>query len=285
MSEESGTLWIVATPIGTLSDLAPRAADLLSSVDLILAEDTRRTRRLLSHFGISVRNRLRSLHEHNEHENVEGVLGQLKNGRQIALVSDAGTPALSDPGFLLIKEAREQGICVLSVPGPSAFTTALAASGQPPLPALLVGFLPPKSGPRQRKIASFAGNSWTLVIFLSPHRLRKELEDLRSGLGADRSATLLKELSKAHEKAVYGPLEVLVDCTECDHPRGEYVIVIGPPVEHQEIQEDLDDETIRLRFAAMLAAGAKRNDALKTIVKETGRHRREVYHLLFTSKS
>ncbi len=152
MNEGAGTLWIVATPIGTMTDMGQRAREVLGRVDMLLAEDTRRTRRLLSGLGIEASGRVRSLHEHNEQRVIPMVLDVLRGGQDVAIVSDAGTPVLSDPGFLLVRTLREEGLNVASVPGPSAFTAALAASGQPPLPATLVGFLPPRSGARRRKL-------------------------------------------------------------------------------------------------------------------------------------
>ena len=188
-------MWIVATPIGTLGDLSPRGREILGSVELILAEDTRRARRLLAHLEVPTRGRLQSLHEHNEAQKVPALLANLQEGGSIALISDACTPVLSDPGYLLVRAARKEALPVSSVPGASAFTTALAASGQPPLPATLSGFLPSRSGPRQRRIAELDEAPWTLVILLSPHRLARELADLSDVLGAERRATLLAELS------------------------------------------------------------------------------------------
>ncbi|MCJ7754706.1 MAG: 16S rRNA (cytidine(1402)-2'-O)-methyltransferase, partial [Thermoanaerobaculales bacterium] len=228
MCETPGTLWIVATPIGTLGDLSPRAREILATVDLILAEDTRRARRLLSHLDVSARGRLQSLHEHNEEQKVPSLLAKLRESQSIALVSDAGTPVLSDPGYLLVRSVREEGMPVCSVPGPSAFTTALAAAGQPPLPATLCGFLPPRPGSRRRRIAELDAVSWTLVILLSPHRLARELADLEEVLGGKRRATLLAELSKRYERAVSGTLSELARGMEAEKPRGEYVLVVAP---------------------------------------------------------
>ena len=202
--DSPGTLWIVATPIGSLGDLAPRAVEVLEQVDVILAEDTRRARALLAHFNVAAAGRLRSLHEHNESRQVPELVERLEGGSSIALMSDAGTPVLSDPGYRLVCAARQAELPVASVPGASSFTAALAAAGQPPLPALLCGFLPPRRGPRCRRIAELANHPWTTVVLLSPHRLRAELEDLAEGLGADRPATLLAELSKRFERARIG---------------------------------------------------------------------------------
>ena len=279
----SGTLWIVATPIGSLDDLGIRARTVLESVDLILAEDTRRTRKLLSHAGVASGGRLQSLHEHNEASRVSWVVGQLENGREVALVSDAGTPALSDPGFLVVRAARRAGASIRSVPGPSAYAAALAASGQPPLPAVLAGFLPAKAGPRRRKISEIAGWSGTTVVLLSPHRLERELEDLAEGLGGDRQATLLAEISKRHERAVSGALGELARSPEAEAPRGEYVVVIGPEVpDGPEIQVDPADAAAAYNRA--VAAGLDRRGALKVASETLGLSRKQLYAKLLEAE-
>lgn len=278
MARQPGTLWIVATPIGTLGDLSPRACEILDNVDLILAEDTRRTRNLLGHVDIAPRRRLVSLHEHNEPERLAFALSALADGRSIALVSDAGTPVLSDPGFLLVREARAAGATIASVPGPSAFTAALAASGQPPLPATLVGFLPARAGARRSRIAELAGVDWSLVVLLSPHRLSAELEALADGLGADRPATLLVELSKLHERALSGTLGELARSDEADAPRGEYVVVVGPTVAAP--SSEADPMEIRRTYRDALASGQSRKDAMKAVALTFGLPRRAVFDVL-----
>jgi len=281
---ESGTLWIVATPTGTLSDLGARARDVLAAVDRILVEDTRRARTLLSSAGVRAGRRLRSFHEHNEAKLVDGVVEDLAAGLDVALISDAGTPCLSDPGFLLVRRVRLQGLKVCSVPGPSAFTAALAASGQPPLPATLVGFLPARRGPRRRRIADIGPTPWTLVIFLSPHRLADELEDLAAGLGEGRPATLLAEISKLHERALSASLGELAASDEAGRPRGEYVLVIGPEGDRASAAGPADPDEVRAAFEAARAAGRDRRQALKDAARATGVPRREVYAVLFGSK-
>lgn len=282
MVEERGILWVVATPIGTLSDLGQRARDVLAETDVILAEDTRRTRRLLTGVGLTTGRRLSSLHEHNEEQRVARVIADLESGLNVALLSDAGTPALSDPGFRLIREARRRGLRVCSVPGPSAFTAALAASGQPPLPATLVGFLPPRGAPRRRRIGDLAALPGSLVILLSPHRLRAELEDLAEGLGGDRPATLLAEISKLHERALVASLADLAASSESAHPRGEYVVVVGPP-DAAAGEEEPDAEAVRTAYAEAVAAGMDRPTALKTVARRLGLSRRQVYPLVVGS--
>jgi len=279
----NGTLWIVATPIGSLDDFAPRARGVLETVDLILAEDTRHSRRLLTHVGVVARGRLRSLHEHNEERKVSALVSAIEEGRSVALLSDAGTPVLSDPGFLLVREARRYGLPVRSVPGPSAYTTALAAAGQPPLPATLVGFLPYRRGARLRRIAELAAVPWTLVVLLSPHRLGAELEDLVRGLGEDRPATLLAELSKVHERGIVCSLGELLGSEEVTRPRGEYVLVVGPrsPAADAEV---VTAEQAGVAFEQALAAGHDRREAMRAAARRLDVSRRELYSLLLENE-
>jgi len=272
-----GTLWLVATPIGTMEDLSPRAREVLGEVDLILAEDTRRTRGLLGRLGIPAGRRLLSFNEQNEARRIPGILERLASGASVALVSDAGTPVLSDPGFLLIREARARGLAVLSVPGPSAFTAALAASGLPPLPATLAGFLPPRAGARRRALERLAGAPGTLVLLVSPHRLGAELADAAAVLGADRPAALVAEVSKLHERAVNGTLAELAACREAEAPRGEYVLVVGPPPEER--PEPGAAEASRA-YEEALAEGHPRPEALRRAARHLGISRRRLYALL-----
>ena len=278
----SGILWIVATPIGTLEDLSPRARRVLGEVDLILAEDTRRARTLLSHLGLRARGRLRSLHEHNEKRQVEPLVEALQSGRSLALVSDAGMPVLSDPGYLLVRAVREEGLPVCSVPGASAFTTALAAAGQPPLPATRCGFLPPRAGPRRRRIAELDVASWTLVILLSPHRLARELADLEEVLGGERRATLLAELSKRYERAVPGTLSELARGMEAENPRGEYVLVVAPRDHRRD--GDADPEAVRAEYQRALTEGMDRRGALRATAQRFGIRRRNVFDLVVSDR-
>ena len=282
MCQPSGTLWIVATPIGTIGDLSPRAREILGTVDLILAEDTRRARRLLSHLEVSARGRLQSLHEHNEEQKVPSLLAKLREGQSIALVSDAGTPVLSDPGYLLVRAVREEDLPVCSVPGASAFTTALAAAGQPPLPATLCGFLPPRPGPRRRRIAELDAGGWTLVVLLSPHRLARELADLEDVLGGERRATLLAELSKRYERAKSGTLEELARGTEADKPRGEYVLVVAPRDPNG--GGNADPEAVRAEYQRRLREGMERREALRATARQFGIRRRNVFDIVASDR-
>jgi len=269
----------VATPIGTLDDFAPRAREVIDRATMILAEDTRRTLTLLRHVGVAPEGRLLSFHEHNENRRLEQALVTLRDGGSVVLMSDAGTPVLSDPGFGLVRAVRKAALPVATVPGPSSFTAALAASGQPPLPATLVGFLPARKGARRNRIEELSRTSWTLVVLLSPHRLAAELEALADGLGPARSATLLAELSKLHERAIMGSLGELAVSDEAGEPRGEYVIVIGPD-ESPTADDLVDAERIRAVYSAALDAGLTRKQAIKATASKLGVGRRDVFDSL-----
>ena len=273
-----GTLWIVATPIGTIGDVSPRAREVLSQVERILAEDTRRARSLLARVGLPSRGRLQSLHEHNEQRQVPALIDALRGGASLALVSDAGTPVLSDPGFVLVRSAIDAGVRVCSVPGPSSFTAAIAASGQPPLPATLCGFLPARKGPRRRRISELDSCPWTLAVLMSPHRLARELADLAEILGGDREATLLAEISKLHERSIKTTLGELVSCSEIEQPRGEYILVVGPRAD--EAPSEVDENAVRAVYGAALGDGLDRRDALRRTAQRFGLRRRQVFDLL-----
>jgi 16S rRNA (cytidine1402-2'-O)-methyltransferase len=206
-AEQAGRLYVVATPIGNLGDLSPRAAEVLRSVDLVLAEDTRRTGTLLEHVGSRVRQR--SLHEHNERDRIDEVLALLEEGQQIALVSDAGTPVVSDPGFRLVAAAGEAGMRIEPIPGPSAMLAALAVSGLPSDRVVFEGFLPRKGRARADRLAELGNEARTIVLFVSPHRAAADLADLAESLGADRPAIVARELTKLHEEVLRGGLRTL----------------------------------------------------------------------------
>lgn len=220
-----GRLLLVSTPIGNLEDLSPRAARALGEADLVACEDTRRTGRLLAHLGLA--KPLLSLHEHNERARLPRILAALDEGQSVAVVSDAGTPLLSDPGFPLVRAALEAGHRVEPVPGPSAILAALVASGLPPYPFTFAGFPPPKSGKRKSFFRALGAAGHTLVFFESPHRLLASLADLRAELG-DRRAAIGRELTKLHEELLYGRLsELEVELAGRPSLLGEFVVVVG----------------------------------------------------------
>ncbi len=225
----AGKLYIVPTPVGNLDDMTPRAVDVLKSADLILAEDTRTSAVLMKHFGIATP--MRSHHKFNEHETLPAVAAGLQAGAVIALVSDAGTPGISDPGFMLSRECRRLGIDVETLPGATAFVPALVNSGLPCERFTFEGFLPPKKG-RATRLASLATEHRTMVFYESPLRLTKTLKQLAEAFGADREASVSREISKLHDTTHRGTLGQLVEYFTTTAPRGEIVIVVaGAPAE------------------------------------------------------
>lgn len=219
----SATLFIVPTPIGNLEDITLRAINTLKSVDLILAEDTRTSAYLLKHLGID--RPLKSYHQHNEHKVLEEIISTLVSGKNIALVSDAGTPAISDPGFLVVREAIERGIKVETLPGPTALIPALVNSGLPCNEFSFYGFLPQKKG-RQSKLTQLENEEKTFIVYESPFRLIKLLEELQAHLGPDRKACVCRELSKLFEEVQRGNLKELLEFYKEKSVKGEIVVVV-----------------------------------------------------------
>ncbi len=225
--KKSGVLWIVATPIGNLEDLSPRAQRVLREVKLIAAEDTRHSKPLLAHFGIGTP--LTALHEHNEREAIAPLLARLKAGEDIALISDAGTPLISDPGFRLVRAAHESGIRIGAVPGPCAAITALSIAGLPSDRFVFEGFLPATATARRVRLRELAHEQRTLVLYESSHRIRECCKDLRDIFGAQREARLLRELTKLHETVLGETLGEIAEhvAIYADQRRGEFVLVVG----------------------------------------------------------
>ena len=217
-------LTLVPTPIGNLGDMSPRAIEILREVDVVLAEDTRTTGNLLRHFGIDTP--LQSYHIHNEHKLTAGLVSRMQSGQRFALCSDAGTPAISDPGFLLVRAAIEAGLEVSCLPGPTAFVAALAASGLPCDRFVYEGFLPHKKG-RKTRIEAMLSRSETTVLYESPHRVVKLLEALLAEGAGDRAVCLGREISKLHEEFSRGSVVELLDMLTEKPPRGEYVVVVA----------------------------------------------------------
>lgn len=217
-------LFVVPTPIGNLEDMTFRAISTLKSVDLILAEDTRNSVKLLKHFDISTP--MQSYHMHNEHKILKTIIEKLKSGLQIALISDAGTPAISDPGFLLTRACVEQGIAVSCLPGPTAFVPALVSSGLPCDRFVFEGFLPPKKG-RQTRLKLLAQEKRTSVIYVSPHKLIKTFEEIANFFGPDRLISVSRELSKLYEENRRGSIKSMLDYYTKNPAKGEIVLVIS----------------------------------------------------------
>ena len=220
----AGKLYIVPTPVGNLEDMSVRAVNVLKSVDAVLAEDTRTSGVLMKHFGIATP--MHSHHKFNEHDALPAVMAQLEGGKTLALISDAGTPAISDPGFLLVRECRRQGIEVETLPGPTAFVPALVNSGLPCERFCFEGFLPQKKG-RASKLAALCDEQRTMIFYESPMRLLKTLQQFAETFGADREASVSREISKVHNTTHNGTLQELVDYFTLNQPRGEIVIVVA----------------------------------------------------------
>ena len=220
----AGKLYIVPTPVGNLEDMSVRAVNVLKRVDMVLAEDTRTSGVLMKHFGIATP--MSSHHKFNEHDSLPNVTARLQSGSNLALISDAGTPAISDPGFLLVRECRRLGIEVETLPGPTAFVPALVNSGLPCDRFCFEGFLPQKKG-RATKLAALAAEERTMIFYESPLRLLRTLEQLAEAFGADRDASVSREISKLHNTTHNGTLAQLVDYFTQNAPRGEIVIVVA----------------------------------------------------------
>lgn len=223
----TGELFVVATPIGNLEDITLRALRTLASADLIAAEDTRHTRKLLSRHGMTGK-RLESFHDHNKEARTPSLLQRLREGESVALVTDSGTPGISDPGYYLVKRAIEAGLSVVPIPGPSAMTAALSCSGLPTDRFTFEGFLPVKAGRRLRRLEALGKESRTVVLYESPHRIVKLLRELEEIIG-DRQVVVIRELTKIHEKKIRGTPGEIAEALAAKKPRGEFVVLIAPP--------------------------------------------------------
>jgi 16S rRNA (cytidine1402-2'-O)-methyltransferase len=268
----SGTLSVVATPIGNLGDLTARAVEVLCGADLVLAEDTRHTGRLLAHIGSTVPQR--SLHEHNERSRVEEIVARLASGEDVALVTDAGTPLVSDPGLALVRACIDAGIAVVPIPGASAVLAALVASGLASDRVAFDGFLPRRGQARAARLAELATEQRTVVLFLSPHRADADLADLARTCGGDRGAALCRELTKLHEEVRHGTLAELRDGV-AGGVRGELTLVMAgaepPPVSQVSEAEGVE------AVAALVAQGWSTRDAVARVADESGLRRRALY--------
>jgi 16S rRNA (cytidine1402-2'-O)-methyltransferase len=271
----TGVLYVVATPLGNLEDVTLRALRILGEVSLIACEDTRRTARLLSAHGLHTPTT--SYFEHNEEWKGERILEALRQGRDVALVSDAGTPAVSDPGYRLVRDARAEGLAVVPVPGPSAAVAALSVSGLPTDRFLFVGFLPARAAARRRALEEIADREETLVVYESPHRVLEALADLRAVLG-DREAFLCREATKAHEEYRRATLGALHDDLAArDEVRGEIVLVVSGADASAGAPLAVDDATLHEMFARLSAQGLTRRAAVKEIARRLSLPARDVY--------
>lgn len=273
----SGILYLVATPIGNLEDITYRAVRVLQEVSLIACEDTRQTRKLLAHYGID--RPLVSYHEHNEAARTPELVARLAGGDRIALVSDAGMPLVSDPGYRLVRAAVESGIVVEPLPGPAALITALAASGLPTNAFYFGGFLPPKSGQRARALEELKDQAATLIFYEAPHRILEALADVEAVLGR-RPVVVARELTKMHEEFLRGTAgEVRAALAARDSVKGEITLLIGKG-------SGLEEETTPLEEAveSCVRQGMPRMDAIKSVARRRGLSKRQVYEHLEKSK-
>jgi 16S rRNA (cytidine1402-2'-O)-methyltransferase len=274
-----GTLFVVATPIGNLQDLSPRAVTCLRDADLLLAEDTRHTRHLLDAFGIArAAGSVESLHEHNEHERTPELVERLLRGASVALVSDAGTPLLSDPGAALVAAAVRAGITVVAVPGPCAAIVALTVAGLPADRFAFEGFLPAKATARRKALGALAAEPRTLIFYEAPHRLEATLADMSAELGAERAASVGRELTKKFEHVYRGTLAQLaaLSGTDSDMTRGEIVIVVHGAAATT-LEGELLQERESQRVLTVLLAELPVSQAARLAAQVTGRSRKELY--------
>ena len=263
-------LYIVSTPIGNMDDISLRALDTLAGVDRIACEDTRHTGKLLERHGINAR--LLPYHEHNAEHMRPAIMARLTHGETLALVSDAGTPLISDPGYKLVRKVIASGIYVTALPGPSAALMALTLSGLPSDRFMYAGFLPPKSGARRKALGELAAINATLIIFESPRRLAASLADMTEMLGA-RDIAVAREMTKLHEEMVRGDLaDLAAHYADISAPKGEIVIVVGPPAAPPE----LTDEFLDARLTELLQSASVR-DAASQLAAESGLARRDLY--------
>jgi len=266
----AGTLYLVATPIGNLEDITLRALRVLREVDLIACEDTRHTRKLLEHYGIQ--KATLSYHEHNEALRSGELLEKLRQGASVALVSDAGTPLVSDPGYRLVTKAIESGITIEPVPGASAILAALTASGLPTDAFLFAGFLPARPGPRRKLLAKFKDEPATLVFYEAPHRILEALEDIDAVLGA-RPIVLARELTKLHQEFLRGTAASLREALRARPPlKGEITLLVGRAAARAG-----DETTLPEAVADAMQAGLSRMEAVKAVARQRGLSKREVY--------
>jgi len=269
------TLYVVATPLGNLGDLSPRAADTLKRVSVVAAEDTRHSKPLLSHAGS--RAELVSLHAHSSDRALERVLRILADGRDVALITDAGTPAISDPGAELVAAARDRGIPIVTIPGPNAVAASLAVSGIPADRYLFLGFLPRKGSDRRRFLATAASSEWAVVIFEAPNRVTQLLADLVEACGPDRQASVSRELTKVFEETRSGTLQELSEHYAEAPARGEVTVVIAGTGKAPVAEPPADPAE---RAQALLAQGMSRKDAADRLAEETGISRNAAYRVV-----
>ncbi|MFK0073887.1 16S rRNA (cytidine(1402)-2'-O)-methyltransferase [Arthrobacter woluwensis] len=276
-----GRVVLAATPIGNLGDASPRLRELLETADVIAAEDTRRLHRLVQGLGVTVSGRVISYHEHNERERAEELLEFVAEGQTILVVSDAGMPAVSDPGFRLVSAAVDAGVLVTAVPGPSAVLTALALSGLPTDRFTFEGFLPRKSGERLGTLRELAQERRTMVFFEAPHRLEVMLTALREVFGPARQAAVCRELTKTYEEVIRGSLDELVSWAASGEVRGEIAVVVGGAGEPEPSRPEDHIEAV----SALTAEGLRLKEAVAVVAEAQGVSKRELYQAVLAARS
>jgi 16S rRNA (cytidine1402-2'-O)-methyltransferase len=267
-----GILYIVATPIGNLEDITLRALRVLKEADLIAAEDTRHTKILLNHYGI--RTPLTSYHEHNERAKAQELVERLAQGQEIALVSDAGTPGISDPGFRLVVAAIHAGIQIVPIPGASALIAVLSASGLPTDRFAFEGFLPAKKKQRRERLQTVRAETRTLIFYEAPHRLRDALDDIHELLG-NREAALAREVSKVHEEFLRGPVSELIRALKHQEVRGEVTLIIGGSAGESRVDEDL----LRAEIRELKDKGLRVKEIAEILGEKFGYAKKDIYRL------
>ena len=279
MTAAAGVLVLAATPIGRVEDASPRLVRELGAADVVAAEDTRRFRRLVADLGVDVPGRVVSYFEGNEHLRTEGLLDSLEAGQRVVLVTDAGMPSVSDPGYRLVAAAIERGVTVTSVPGPSAVLTALAVSGLPVDRFCFEGFLPRKAGERLRRLSTLADESRTLVFFEAPHRTHATLASMAEVFGEDRPGAVCRELTKTHEEVRRGPLAELAAWAEAG-VRGEVTLVVSGAPEPEAVT---DPATLLELVGHLEATGISRKQAIVDVARRSGVPKRVVYDAVHRS--
>lgn len=280
----SGTLFLCATPIGNLGDMTPRVVETLQNVDVIAAEDTRNSIKLLNHFEIHTP--MTSYHEYNKVEKAKQLIGQLLNGQNIALITDAGTPAISDPGEVLVRMCHENGIAVTSLPGPAACITALTLSGLSTRRFCFEGFLPADKREKRIVLEDLKQESRTIILYEAPHHLIKTLEELYDTLG-ERRITLCRELTKRFETVMPTTLERALEYYRTEEPRGEYVLVLEGKSPEEKRREEIaswENMTVQEHMAHYENQGMDNKTAMKQVAKDRGVGKREIYQYLLENK-
>lgn len=276
MADEKGILYLCATPIGNLGDISQRCLEILESVDLIAAEDTRRTLQLLNHFGIT--KALTSYHEHNKKTKGEYIIKLLLEGKNVAQVSDAGTPAISDPGEDLVRLAVENGICVTSVPGPVAGITALILSGLPAARYAFEGFLSTNKRNRYEHLNGIKNDKHTLIFYEAPHKLLTTLRDMSDVLGGERKIALARELTKLHEEIIRTTIDGAIEHYSEKSPRGEYVLVIEGALDDSDCEDCFwQNMSVKEHVDKYISDGLSQKEAIKAAATDRGLPKREIY--------